>query len=316
MPARVLPPPASISRATQERLAAYDEMASEPQWPDLADAGSWKSTVQHIDARMMEQVTPHVMNCRDSIEQFLVGEVPVQVATPQDDLHPGAIYLDVHGGGFLCFGGEVCRAFGRLLSARLGISVCSPDYRMPPDHPFPAGLNDNMAVYTHLLQRFPADKIIVGGQSTGGNLALALVLQAQSMGLELPAGLVLLTPHIDLTESGDSFQILRGIDPGLPYTLASHNQLYAGVMPLSCPEVSPLFAEFGASLPATFLQAGTRDLLLSNAVRLHRRMRKSGVDVDFQLYEAMPHGGFGGSPEDGEADEDLRSFLGRVLSSS
>lgn len=312
-PARVLRPPASISDAAQARLAAYSEMAAEPQWPDVADAASWKAMVRQIDAQMLAQVAPYLPNCRDRVEHFLVGETAVQTATPQDELNPGAVYLDIHGGGFTCFGGDVCRAFGRLLSARLGITVWSPDYRLPPDHPFPTGLSDLMQVYTHLLQRVSADKVIVGGQSTGGNLALALVLKAKASGLALPAGLVLLTPHIDLTESGDSFQILKGVDPGLPYTLNSHNRLYAGEALLSCPEVSPLFADFDAAFPATFLQAGTRDLLLSNAVRLHRRMRKAGVYVDLQLYEAMPHGGFGGSPEDGEADDDLRAFLSEAL---
>jgi acetyl esterase/lipase len=131
----------------------------------------------------------------------------------------------------------------------------------------------------------------------------------------MPAALVLLTPEVDLTESGDSFQTNLGVDSVLTGSLAAANLLYAGGHDLTDPYVSPLFGEFTPSFPPTFLQSGTRDLFLSNTVRMHRRLRAAGVDAELHVFEAMPHGGFFGAPEDREMAEEIRRFVGDHLSS-
>jgi acetyl esterase/lipase len=185
---------------------------------------------------------------------------------------------------------------------------------MPPLHPYPAALDDAVAVYRALLdERAPGD-IIVGGGSAGGNLAAALLVRAKDEGLALPAALVLLTPEVDLTESGDSFQTNLGIDNVLGL-LREVNLLYANGHDLAHPYLSPLFADV-SGFPPTYLQAGTRDLFLSNTVRMHRKLRSAGVDAELHVFEAMPHGGFGGTaPEDFEARAELRRFLDRHRSS-
>ena len=190
---------------------------------------------------------------------------------------------------------------------RTGFAVLSPDYRMPPDHPYPAGLDDCVAVYRALVERFGAANIVVSGTSAGGNLAAAAMLRARDEGLPLPAGLVLLTPEVDLTESGDSFRTLLGLDRlGL---LKRLNLLYAAGHPLEHPYLSPLFADFSKGFPRTFLQTGTRDLFLSNTVRTHRALCNAGVEAELHVWEAMPHGGFGGTPEDEELSAAFRRFV-------
>lgn len=101
------------------------------------------------------------------------------------------------------------------------------DYRMPPDHPYPAALDDCMAVYRHVMDHYEAKRVVLGGRSAGGNLALSTILRARDEGLPFPAGLVLLSPELDLTESGDSFQTNRTIDVALPNPLMANNLLYA-----------------------------------------------------------------------------------------
>jgi acetyl esterase/lipase len=178
---------------------------------------------------------------------------------------------------------------------------------MPPLHPYPAALDDCMAVYKALLeQRSPRD-IFVGGASAGGNLAAALIVRARDEGLPMPAGLVLLTPEVDLTESGDTFETNRFADNVLG-SLMQANLLYANGQDLRDPYISPLFADV-VGFPPTFLQAGTRDLYLSNTVRMHRKLRAAGVLAELHVFEAMPHGGFGGAPEDVELRMELRRFL-------
>jgi acetyl esterase/lipase len=179
---------------------------------------------------------------------------------------------------------------------------------MPPDHPHPAALDDCLAVYRALLAQHRPAQIVIGGVSAGGNLAAALALRARASNLPLPAGLLLLTPEVDLTESGDSFQTLRDLDVVLRRGLAAPNALYANGQPLDDPYLSPLFGDFSRGFPRTFLQAGTRDLFLSNTVRMHRALLRAGIDAELHVFEAMPHGGFFGAPEDQDLAEAMRRF--------
>jgi monoterpene epsilon-lactone hydrolase len=187
------------------------------------------------------------------------------------------------------------------------------DYRVPPDHPYPAALDDCIAVYRGLLEMHAPERIVVGGGSAGGNLAAALMLRARDEDLPMPAALVLLTPEIDLTESGDSFATNLGLDVVLQSGLTESIALYAGEHDLTDPCLSPLFGDFTPSFPPTFVQAGTRDLFLSNAVRMHRKLRSAGVEAELHIFEAMPHGGFFGAPEDDELAQELRRFIAAHL---
>ncbi len=128
----------------------------------------------------------------------------------------------------------------------------------------------------------------------------------------MPAALVLVSPEADLTESGDTFSTNRGVDyvivQGVPDLIA----LYADGHDLEDPNLSPVFGEF-TGFPPTLLQSGTRDILLSNTVRLHRRLRAAGVDAELHVWEAMPHGGFFGAPEDDEIVVEIQRFVARHL---
>jgi acetyl esterase/lipase len=184
---------------------------------------------------------------------------------------------------------------------------------MPPDHPYPTPLDDCLAVYRELLSSVAPEQVAVAGASAGGNLAAAMLLRARAESVPVPAALVLLSPEVDLTESGDTFATNVGVDYVLLNGLAESIALYAGDHDLTDPLLSPLFGELSA-FPPTFLQSGTRDLFLSNTVRMHRRLRDGGVEAELHVWEAMPHGGFfGAAPEDDEIAAELRRFLSRYL---
>ncbi len=188
--------------------------------------------------------------------------------------------------------------------------VWGVDYRLPPLYPYPAALNDAMSVYQHALRERDPSQVFVGGDSAGGNIAAALLLCAKDAGLPMPAALVLNTPQVDLTESGDTFQTLDGVD-NILRSLAPTNALYAAGADLRDPYLSPIFGDV-SGFPPTFLRSGTRDLFLSNTVRMHRKLRAAGVAAELHVFEAMPHGGFGGdSPEDLDAAAEQRRFLAR-----
>jgi epsilon-lactone hydrolase len=161
-------------------------------------------------------------------------------------------------------------------------------------------------VYQRAIDTVGSEQVLVSGISGGGNLAAALLLRAKDEGLPMPAGLLLATPEVDLTESGESFLLNDGVDTMLS-PLMPVNLLYANGEDLAHPYLSPLFGDL-TGFPPTFLQTGTRDLFLSNTVRMHRALLRAGVHAELHVFEAMPHGGFGGAPEDDELRAEMRRF--------
>jgi epsilon-lactone hydrolase len=314
---RTIPIPSSVSPEAQQFLASGLALANENRGgaPAADDLDAWRVLIEVADQGLAMAMEMRVAHLDPTVEVMSVGDIPVFVLTSDggSDDSDQAIYLDIHGGALYMGGGDACRAMAKNMVAQVQMRMWSLDYRMPPDHPYPAALDDCIAVYRHLLEVQRPERIIVGGQSAGGNLAAALILRARDEGLPMPAALVLLTPEADLTESGDSFATLLGIDPMLTESLATSIAMYAGDHDLTHPYLSPLFGDFTPPFPPTLLQAGTRDLFLSNTVRMHRKLRAAGVEAELHVFEAMPHGGFWGSPEDDDLAQEVRRFIAAHL---
>ncbi|MBL7493562.1 alpha/beta hydrolase [Frankia sp. AgB1.9] len=313
LPARTIPAPSSVSAAAREMLAgmAFLTSAQAATTPALDDAEGWRKLVADTDEMLLPFLEASSAGSKSTVETVDVDGARVFVVTPEN-VAPEAgsrVFLDIHGGGLLMGGGECCRASTVRMADLVGVVTWGVDYRMPPDHPYPAALDDCLTVYRALLRSHRPEEIIVGGASAGGNLAAALLLRARDEGLPPPAAVVLLTPQVDLTESGDSFATNMGLDVVLTSSLLPQSRLYAAGHDLADPYLSPLFGDFTPEFPPTFLQAGTRDLFLSNAVRLHRKLRAAGVQAELHVFEAMPHGGFFGAPEDDELSAEIRRFV-------
>lgn len=317
--ARVIPFPRSVSPEAQtvlRRLVGEDGVPSNSlhTMPAEDDLEGWraikKAVEQHYDT-MAKAIKPTLLSAATTLT---IGLTTVHVATPANPGETDGVLIDLHGGAFVFGGGEACRVGAQKQADQYNIQCYGVDYRMPPDYPYPFALDDCMATYRYVLERHAAAKIIICGRSAGGNLAVATLLRARDEGLPFPAGLVLLSPEVDLTESGDSFEINQMVDVVLPISLMECNRLYAAGADLSHPHLSPLFGKLD-SFPPTLLQSGTRDLFLSNTVRMHRALRAAGVAADLHVFEAMPHGGFmGGTPEDLEIVEEVKAFIRQHLS--
>jgi acetyl esterase/lipase len=223
------------------------------------------------------------------------------------------LYLYIHGGAFVFGSGRFAMAFGAKAADELGVRTVSVDYRTPPAHPFPAALEDCFAVYRQLLAEARGRKIVIGGSSAGGNLAAAVTLLIRDRGLALPIALILLTPEVDLTESGDTFRTNALLDVNLKRGVPECNALYAAGHDLTDPYLSPLFGDFTRGFPPTLIQSGTRDVFLSNSVLMHRKLRRAGIESELHVWEAMPHAGFGFGvvPENEEIAAELRHFIAR-----
>jgi acetyl esterase/lipase len=186
---------------------------------------------------------------------------------------------------------------------------------MPPDRPYPAGLDDCLDGYRYLLERYPAQNIIFEGGSAGANLVAAAILRARDEGLPMPLACVLHTAGVDLTAIGDTFQTNQIIDVVLRAPQPETMLLYAGGHDMAHPYLSPLFGDFSLGFPPSLLLSGTRDVLLSPTVMMHRALRRAGIEADLHVFEAMPHGGFGhATPEDRERLDETALFIrNRIL---
>lgn len=314
VPQRIVPFPTSISapaRAALQRLVTAQGLpvnALQPL-PPLADKAAWQALKDQVNDHYALAVKGMASHPRASVDTLILGETEIHVATPEGSAHPQRACIDLHGGALLFGGGEACRVGAQQQADRYGVRCFGVDYRLPPDFPYPAALDDCLAAYRHVLSQYSPADIVLIGRSAGGNLALATLLRGRDEGLPMPAGLVLLSPQADLTESGDSFAVNALVDVVLPGSLAATNLLYANGADLHDPLVSPLFGDL-SGFPPTLLQSGTRDLFLSTTVRLHRALRRAGVAAELHVFEAMPHGGFGGgTPEDAELLAEVAAFV-------
>jgi acetyl esterase/lipase len=314
VPARLVPVPSSVSPEAAG-LLAMGPVGGAPS-PALDDIEGWRSYIADADALLGASMGWMADAVEAEVTTLDIGGVTVYDIQPNDvpvdDPH---IVLEVHGGALVMGGGDVARVMSLPAVPGLQRRMWAVDYRMPPDHPYPAGLDDCLTVYRALLEDHRPEDIVVRGASAGGNLGAALILRARDEGLPLPAGALLLTPELDLTESGDSFQTNIGVDTTLTASLMPENLLYAAGHDLADPYLSPLFGDFAKGFPPTLLTAGTRDLFLSNAVRMHRALRRAGVRADLHVLEAGPHAAFFGmAPEDREIESEVRQFLAEVWS--
>jgi epsilon-lactone hydrolase len=312
LPARDIRVPSSLSPQAQAVLA--NPPAERFDYPPLDDPAAWRAMIAAHDAAIAAMLAARPASQASTVtvtvEQRDLADGRVYEITPAGlDHGDERVYLDIHGGGFIWGGGELCAAMAAGTATRLAARVWAVDYRMPPDHPFPAGLDDCLAAYRALLKERSPDRIIIGGSSAGGNLAAALILRARDEGLPLPAAVVLMTPGSDLTESGDSHQTNRGLDPLIPGSGRQSFLLYAAGHDLRHPYLSPLYGDFGKGFPPAILTTGTRDMLLSDTVLLHRALRRAGIPAELHVTEAGGHGGFlGQAPEDHEILAEVRRF--------
>ena len=200
------------------------------------------------------------------------------------------VILYCHGGGYTSGSFRYARSITNKLASSTSMDVLSFDYRLAPENPYPAALEDAMNVWDHLMYHgYGARDIIIAGDSAGGNLALALTLKLKEQGRLLPRGLVLFSPWTDLTMSGKSHKEKAELDPILSAEyLQRCRESYAPEMELKNPLISPVFGDF-TGFPPTYIQVGTNEILLSDSTKLQRQLQKYHVPVKMEYYPGMWH---------------------------
>ena len=246
------------------------------------------------------------------VSEVTAGGVPAHwLAAPGADT--GRVLLFLHGGGYelgsLRSDGELAARLGRAS----GMRVLFPEYRLAPEHPFPAAIDDVRAAWRWLRtdQDLSATSLAVAGDSAGGGLAVALLVATRDAGQALPAAAALMSPTVDLTSSGASMTERADQDPiSTPAMLGQFAAGYLAGADPKTPLASPLFAAL-AGLPPLLIQVGTADLLLSDSERLATAAAQAGVDVTLEIGEGLPHVYqlLLGTPEAAQATEQIGTFL-------
>lgn len=305
VPARTIPVPTSLSAEAQAFLSMATQRILAAKDGDLTD-----QTVAAEGALRM--LRPRAAAFKGKLDEIGLGHgAKLYRVSPEGRTGRRAevAYLDIHGGGFVAGGGEMCRILAQLRAMENGVEVWAVDYRLAPQSRYPAALDDCVAAYRHLLLAHKPADIVVAGASAGGNLAAALMLRARDEGLPLPAALLMLTPAVDMTGAGDTHETNKYYDVNLYGGGGDGPDAYAAGADPTHPYLSPINGDLTKGWPPTLLGSGTRDLLLSDTVRMHRALRNAGVRAELHVVEAGPHGGFMGSaPEDRELIAECRRF--------
>lgn len=221
---------------------------------------------------------------------LVIGGRPAVLVEPDLKARPGTI-LYFHGGSFVLGSPATAMGLTASLVIKTGMSAISVDYRLAPEHPFPAAIEDCLAVYRSLLDDgTPAESIAFAGDSAGGGLAVTTTLAARSAGLPLPAALLAFSPGLDMTRTGASIVGKADRDPfftreGLEYTGALYLAGQSPLQDLASPAVMADLSGF----PPMLLQVGTDELMLDDAVRLADRAREADVDVILDVTANVPH---------------------------
>lgn len=215
------------------------------------------------------------------------GAVPVESVRAVDS--PARVILYLHGGAFFMGSPASYRNRAMRLSYRCGAEVFVPDYRLAPEHPYPAALEDALAAWKLVRSLRKDVPIFIAGDSAGGGLGISLMVKLRDLGLDLPSGAFLLSPWTDLTTSGASVDGNRGKD--LWFTrrhLETWAKYYVGGADARSPYISPAFADL-KGLPPLFLLAGEKELLLDDALRVRDAAKAASIEVRVLVGEGMQH---------------------------
>lgn len=307
---RVVPVPKTISEEAQRRLSRRE--------PDQGPPQSLDDRRKSTDAYTARARLDWTRLCPHQLREDKIAGVPVRIVTPQGlpDSNRDKVLVNLHGGGFNSDSGSFTESIP--IASYSKMKVVAVLYRLAPENPFPAAVDDAVAVYKKLLKTYRPQHIVLYGTSAGAILTAEVAARLKQLGLPLPAALGIFSGMGDFARTGDSVAIysLRGfsghLDPPRP---EGTRQEYAGATDLRDPVLSPIFSDLQGLPPTLFLTSG-RDLLLSGTINLHRAYLHAGVDARLVVFDALPHAFWYDStlPEAIEANHIMADFFVQQLS--
>jgi len=311
---RVVPVPGTISPEAQKVVARVQSDAAVPETLEerRAKTDRWQAGA----GEAMKKIYPA------NVAADTIAGVPVRVVTPLNIASEeraaekrDRVLINLHGGGFNADSGSLTETIP--MANLTGMKVIAVLYRLAPEHPFPAGLDDAVAVYKELLKKYKPAHIAIYGTSAGAILTAEVTVKLKQLGLPLPGATGIFSGLGDFSQAGDSTALfaLNGLaghlDPPKP---GVQDAEYVGATDAKDPVLSPLYADLAGLPPTLFITSG-RDLLLSGTTVLHRAYLRAGVDAQLVVFEALAHAFWNNPalPESKEADQIMAKFFERHL---
>jgi monoterpene epsilon-lactone hydrolase len=317
VPAKTLSAPPDVSPQLQKIIGA----PLRTNWDIRPKTGEeWKPVAEAGAAALIKNVPGMLERLKVKVEKTTIDGVRAFIVTPETIApeNKNRQLIHMHGGCYVLNPGEASLPEAIFMAGFGHIKVVSVEYRMPPEAYFPAALDDGIAVYKAQLKAMPAKNIAFFGTSAGGALVLEMGLKAKDLGLPMPGAIASGTPMSDVTKVGDTFVTNAMVDNVLvsPDGFCDAGAIvYANGHDMKDPLISPVYGDM-KGFPPTILTSGTRDLLLSNTVRVHRKLRQAGVEAALQVYEGMAHAHYirdDTAPETKEVFEEISGFFDQHL---
>lgn len=284
--------PTTISSEAKVILHLIPDPNTREASPKPNELKKWKIIQDEIETTTIEIHKPLLAALKLELTDMMIGGVPVLEIKPHDWKDNGKVLIHTHGGAYVLHSARSAFLVPALTAQATGYRVLSIDYTLAPQAKWEQISDEIIAVFKGLLkQGYKMENMGFFGESAGGGLAATTTLRLRDEGLGMPAALVLYSPLSDLTTPGDTYTTLKEAEPMYRLNLHLRNALnaYADPADQKNPYVSSVYGDYTKGFPPTLIQVGTKEILLSSAVRLYQAIEKGGQTVKLDVYEGMPH---------------------------
>ena len=269
----------------------YVNTASPIEGPKEASIEIWEAIREGYRSFTHEISNDEKNNYIQSVVNEVFDDVNIEEIMPKNYKKKSSHIMYIHGGAWtLGNSAHLYQNFSKI-AYETSMKVYAVNYRLAPEHPFPNGLNDCVSVYKHLIRQHDTEKLFLLGDSAGGNLAIATALKARELDLPRASGIALSSPVTDLEKNGESHETLVSIDPKLTYdgSLLPSIKAYVGDCDIKDPLISVINADYSKDFPPVSIHVGSREVLLSDSIRLNELLQHNGRGSNLHVYDGLWH---------------------------
>tara|TARA_R110002051_G_scaffold312779_1_gene388219 strand:- start:967 stop:1938 length:972 start_codon:yes stop_codon:yes gene_type:complete len=286
--------PSTISKEAQKMLLNFT-IESRNAGANLpkhnAPIKVWEKKQKEFETEASKPLAKILEIYQPTIKTIFLGDVRAIEISPKNYQQSEKVIIYIHGGGFVFYPADVTLLSSIPLADASGLKIITIDYTLAPQAKFDQILNQVIRGYQVLLKEYKVENIAIYGDSAGGSIVAGAILKMRDLQIDLPCVVVLWSAWLDLDEIGDSYYTLKNTDPNLIYKgfLENCAEAYAPKSEWKNPYVSPIYGDYKKEFPPTLIQVGSKEIFLSNSIRMFRKLKENNKEVELDVYEGMWH---------------------------